>query len=159
MSRVNKDILLGELNNAYVFFERSTGSLAEEDSGFAPAGGAFTAANQVAHAAQTIDWFMQGAFDPNGFDLDFEAHDRSIRAVQSLSEARAWLQRAVENARALVASRSEDEWAAPLPDGPIMGGLPRAAVFNGITDHTAHHRGALTIYARLLGKTPPNPYM
>ena len=96
---------------------------------------------------------------PSRPPISFETHDRSIRAVQSLSEARAWLQRAVENARALVASRNEDEWAAPLPDGPIMGGLPRAAVFNGITDHTAHHRGALTIYARLLGKTPPNPYM
>ena len=104
----------------------------------------------MAHAAQTIDWFMQGAFDPNGFDMDFEALDRRVRAVQTLSEARAWLQRAVENARALLESRSAEEWAAPLPDGPIMGGLPRASVFNGITDHTAHHRGALTIY----GATP-----
>lgn len=159
MSLIDKSILLGELNNACTYFERSTGSLTEEDSGFAPAGGAFTAANQVAHAAQTIDWFMQGAFDPNGFDMDFAAQDRRIRAVQSLSEARARLGRAVENARALLASRSAEEWAAPLPAGPIMGGLPRASVFNGITDHTAHHRGALTVYARLLGKTPPNPYL
>ena len=40
-----------------------------------------------------------------------------------------------------------------------MGGLPRSAIFGAITDHTAHHRGALTVYARLLGKTPPMPYM
>ena len=39
-----------------------------------------------------------------------------------------------------------------------MGGVPRAAILSGITDHTAHHRGALTVYARLLGKTPPMPY-
>ena len=159
MGPIDKNILLGELNSACAYFERSTAGLTEEDSGFAPAEGTFTAAGQVAHAAQTIDWFMQGAFDPNGFDMDFEALDRRVRAVQTLSEARAWLQRAVENARALLESRSAEEWAAPLPDGPIMGGLPRASVFNGITDHTAHHRGALTIYARLLRKTPPNPYM
>ena len=159
MSLIDKNILLGELNRACAYFESSTASLTEEDSGFAPAEGTFTAAGQVAHAAQTIDWFMQGAFGPNGFGMDFEALDRRVREVQTLSEARAWLRRAVDNARALIESRSADEWAAPLPDGPIMGGLPRASVFNGITDHTAHHRGALTIYARLLGKTPPNPYM
>jgi uncharacterized damage-inducible protein DinB len=25
-------------------------------------------------------------------------------------------------------------------------------------EHTAHHRGALTVYSRLLGKVPPMPY-
>jgi hypothetical protein len=28
----------------------------------------------------------------------------------------------------------------------------------GSTDHTAHHRGALTVYSRLLGKVPKMPY-
>ena len=45
-----------------------------------------------------------------------------------------------------------------LPEGPIMGGLPRMAIFGAITDHTAHHRGALTVYARLQGVVPPMPY-
>ena len=156
---MSKDALLAQLNNAYDCFERSTGSMTEDDSEFAPADGVFTVADQVAHAAQTIDWFMEGAFNPNGFNLDFEDHVRQVREVRSLSAARAWLKRAVENARGLLVSKSEDEWAAPLAEGPVMGGLPRASVFGGITDHTAHHRGALTVYARLLGKTPPNPYI
>ena len=115
MSLVNKDILLGELNNAYVFFERSTGSLTEEDSGFAPAGGAFTAANQVAHAAQTIDWFMQGAFDPNASIWT------SRRTTAASGPCNLFRRRArgcsarVENARALVANRNEDEWARRSP--------------------------------------------
>ena len=119
----------------------------------------FTAANQVAHAAQTIDWFIDGAFNPNGFDMDFEGHDRQVRAVTSLTEARAAMKRAIEHAKAVVESKSDEEWAQPLPPGPIMGGLPRSAIFGAITDPTAHHRGALTVYARLLGKTPAMPYM
>lgn len=154
-----KQALLAQLDSAYEYFGRSTSTLAEEDSSFSPSDSVYTAAQQVAHAAQTIDWFMDGAFDPAGFDMDFEAHDRKVREVTSLNEAHAWLARSVEHARELVNSRSDEEWGQPLADGPVMGGQPRAMVFGGIADHTAHHRGALTIYARLLGKTPPNPYM
>jgi hypothetical protein len=39
-----------------------------------------------------------------------------------------------------------------------MGGAPRASIIDGLTDHTAHHRGSLAVYARLRGKTPPMPY-
>ena len=154
-----KERLVAELNSALEFFNRSTGNLTEEDSSYTPVDGVFSTAQQVAHAAQTIDWFIDGAFAPNGFDLDFEGHERKVRAVTSLSDARAWLAKSVENAQAVVASKTDEEWGQPLPDGPVMGGQPRAAIFGAITDHTAHHRGALTIYARLRGKVPPMPYM
>jgi uncharacterized damage-inducible protein DinB len=39
-----------------------------------------------------------------------------------------------------------------------MGGVPRWSVVSAISDHTAHHRGALTVYSRLLGKVPVMPY-
>ena len=39
-----------------------------------------------------------------------------------------------------------------------MSGAPRLAVVSGIVDHTAHHRGALSVYCRLLNKVPPMPY-
>lgn len=154
-----KEELLGELNAAKQYFDRSTGSLTEDDSTFAPAEGAFTTAQQVAHAAQTVEWFVDGAFRPGGFDMDFEAHERKVRAVTSLAEARAWMDRAISAAREAIESHSDADWMQPLSDGPVMGGQPRAAIFSGITDHTAHHRGALTVYARLRGKTPPMPYM
>ena len=154
-----KERLHGELGAAVEFFNRSTGSLTEDDSTFTPAEGVFTTAQQVAHAAQTIDWFVDGAFDPKGFDTDFEAHEAKVRAVHSLADARAWFDRAVAKAREAIDAHGDEEWAGPLPDGPVMGGQPRAAIFGGITDHTAHHRGALTVYARLRGKTPPMPYM
>ena len=154
-----KERSLAELNAALEFFNRSTGSLTEDDSTYTPVDGVFTTAQQVAHAAQTIDWFINGAFEPKGFDMDFETHERKVRGVTSLSDARIWLAKSVETARAVIESKTDEEWAHPLPEGPVMGGQPRAAVFGAITDHTAHHRGALTVYVRLRGKVPPMPYM
>ena len=150
-----KDTLLAQLNNAYTCFQRSTGSLAEEDSSFTPVEGTFTVAG---HVGQTINWFIQGAFRPDGFAMDFPANEQKIRAVTSLAEAKDWIRRAIENARQAIENKSQEEWAPPVPPGPVMGGLPGSSIFGGITDHTAQHRGALTVYARALGKTPPNPY-
>jgi uncharacterized damage-inducible protein DinB len=141
------------------YFNRSTRSLQEEHSTFAPAPGTFTAAAMVAHAAQTIDWFFAGAFAETGFDLDFERMDKEVRASTSLAAARAWFNEATDRAKAAAAAHSADEWAAPLPPGPIMGGIPRFVIASALTDHTAHHRGALSVYARLLGLVPPMPYM
>jgi len=141
------------------FFDRSTRVLEEKDSGFAPKDGMFTVAGQVSHAAQTVEWFFQGAFASGGFDLDFERADRETRAVQSLAAAREWFERACATGRATIDAHSDAEWAAPLPEGPIMGGQPRFTIMGALTDHTAHHRGALTVYSRLLGKVPAMPYM
>lgn len=148
-----------ELDNAQEFFTRSTGHLTEAHSTFAPAPGMMTVAQQVAHAAHTITWFVEGAFRPEGFDTDWEAQAAVVNAYTSLNAARAWFDRAIADARATVATKSDQELLTPLPAGPIMGGAPRIAVFSGITDHTAHHRGALTVYARLQGVVPPMPYM
>lgn len=141
------------------YFNRSTRSLLEEHSTFAPAPGTFTAAAQVAHVAQTIDWFFAGAFAPGGFDMDFEGMDKAVRGCTSLEAARKWFNDATDRAKATAAAHTAEEWATPIPPGPIMGGLPRFAITNALTDHTAHHRGALTVYARLLGLVPPMPYM
>ncbi len=151
--------LASDLDNIKEYFDRSTRSLAEEDSGFAPAKGTFTAAQHVAHVAQTVEWFFDGAFSPDGFSMDWEGMDRQVRAVQSLADARRWLDRAFAAGKAAIAAHGPSEWEALLPPGPIMGGAPRFAILGAIRDHTAHHRGALTVYARLRGKVPPMPYM
>lgn len=148
-----------DIDAAHEYFSRSTRNLTEAHSSLVPAPGTMTAAQQVAHAAQTIDWFMEGAFRPEGFDLDFDAHAKAVEAVTSLAEARAWFDRAFAAAKVKIGGMSDQELAAPIADGPIMGGAPRMAVVSAITDHTAHHRGALTVYARLVGIVPPMPYM
>lgn len=154
-----KNTITGELAAAHKFFNTSTRELSEADSAFAPKDGMFTAAAQIAHVAQTIDWFVAGAFAPEGFSMDFESMDKEARACTSIAAARAWFEKSVQNAHAAIQAHSDEEWLAPLPAGPIMGGMPRCAIFGAINDHTAHHRGALTVYARLLGKVPPMPYM
>jgi uncharacterized damage-inducible protein DinB len=148
----------GILRVTQAFFDRSTACLEEEDSEFAPAPGMFTVAQQVAHVAQTFDWFIEGAFRPEGFDLDFAALDGKVRAVTSLEEARKWFAGSVERAISVFESKSVEELTQPLPEGPIMGGEPRTAIVAAMADHTSHHRGALTVYARLRGKTPAMPY-
>ncbi|MBA2356211.1 MAG: DinB family protein [Luteitalea sp.] len=150
---------LVELDSAQEFFNRSTRNLTEEHSTLAPAAGMMTAAQQVAHAAQTIDWFIAGAFRPEGFDSDWEAHAKVVHGYTSLQAARAWFDKAMADARQTIATKADDELLVPLPAGPVMGGAPRFAIFGAITDHTAHHRGALTVYARTAGIVPPMPYM
>ena len=150
---------LTELKSAHEYFNRSTRNLAEAHSTFAPAEGMMTAAQQVAHAAHTIEWFLEGAFRPEGFDVNWEEQAKIIGACTSLEEARAWFERAVASACAKVEALTDADLLAPIAEGPIMGGVPRIAIFGAITDHTAHHRGALTVYARLNGVVPPMPYM
>jgi len=137
------------------FFDWSTRVLEEADSDFRPTPEMMTAAQQVAHVAQTLDWFVDGATRPEGFDLDFAAHAAALAKVTSLSAARAALDTAY--ARAIQFCQTND-LSRPLPAGPVMGGQPVGEVVWAMVEHTAHHRGALSVYSRLRGKTPPMPY-
>ena len=156
---MEKQKLHGQLDEIKEFFDRSTRALGEADSGFIPAPGMYTAAAQIAHAAQVVDWFCHGAFAAGGFAMDFERQNNEVRAVTSIKAAREWMDKACMNAAKTIDAHSETEWDTLMAEGPIMGGHPRFFIFGAIRDHTAHHRGALTVYARLLGKVPPMPYM
>ena len=151
--------LVAELKSTKEFFDRSTRCLTEDDSAFAPVEGMWTVAQQVAHAAQTVDWFFMGAFRPEGFDTDWEKLGKEVAAVRSLGAARAWLDAAFARAVEAIASRPAEEVFGLLPPNPILGEMPRAHIVSSIVDHTAHHRGALTVYSRLLGRVPAMPYM
>jgi len=146
------------LKEMKAMFLRSSSALAEGDSSFAPVEGMYTVAQQVAQVALTLEWFVEGALSDKEFDLDFEAGEKRVRSVQSLADARKLLDQAFERVIQRTAEMTEEELNQPLPPGPIMGGLPRSTVFGAICDHTAHHRGSLAVYTRLLGKTPPMPY-
>jgi len=141
------------------FFDRSTRVLEETDSGFRPQADMMTAANQVAHVAHTLNWFVQGVSRPEGYDLDFATQAQEVAAVTSLAAARKQLDAAFANAISWAGAKSAAEMAAPLPPGPILGEQPLGAVVWAMVEHTAHHRGALTVYSRCLGKVPPMPYM
>ena len=140
------------------FFARSTRVLEEADSNFRPKPEMMTVAQQVMHVAHTLNWFIDGAVRPGGFDLDFEAQAQEINKVTSLAAAREILEKAYANAIRFVNEQGPAGLAKPLPPGPIMGGQPISDLVWAMIDHTAHHRGALTVYSRMLGKVPVMPY-
>ena len=140
------------------FFERGTASLTEADSTFAPQPGLLSVAGHVAHAALTVEWFIAGGFSPAGFDLDFAAHEAHAREFTSLTAARARFAAAYGGAIAKFDASTLAELHQLIAAGPIMGGAPRVALVSSLGDHTAHHRGALAVYARLIGRVPAMPY-
>jgi len=140
------------------FFERSTSVLEEVDSEFRPRDEMMTAAQHVMHTAQTLDWFIDGVTRPEGFNLNFEEPAKDLNEAKSLAVARASFNRACQRAADFLRSKTPEQLSAPLKPGPIMGGQPMNEIVWAMVEHTAHHRGALTVYSRLLGKIPPMPY-
>lgn len=149
--------LVAELRSTRKFFHTTISCFEPADAGFAPQPELYTVAGHIAHAADSVDWFIEGAFG-KGWDMDFDGLIAKAKAVTSLEEARAWLDRAFDQAITVVSGASDEVLFAPIPNDTIMDGAPRVAVVSAIVDHTAHHRGALAVYARLLGKVPPMPY-
>lgn len=149
--------LVAQLESARKFFGTTTSIFDEADAGYSPTAEMYSVAGQVAHVADTLDWFVDGALG-KGWDMDFEAASARAKTPRTLAEAREMLDRAFSRAISVVGSASDETLLEAIPNDPILDGAPRMAVISAITDHTAHHRGSLAVYARLLGKVPPMPY-
>ncbi len=149
--------LTRNLNNTRQFFNKTIECFSEEDSGFAPTPELYTVAGHVEHAAHTIEWLLDGGFG-KGWDLNFEEHMKHCKGEKSLEQARAHLEKAFQRALETIENSTNDTLLEPIPNDVILDGAPRAATVAAIVDHTAHHRGALAVYSRLMGKTPEMPY-
>ncbi len=147
-----------QLESIRDFFNRGTSWLTAADEAFAPSEGTYTAAQQVAHVAQTVDWFVAGGFG-SGFRMDFDVMDQEIKRSTDLAAARNWFETAMDQAVAAFGTATPEQLAEPLDANSIMGPVPKSHLLSAINDHTAHHRGALTVYARLCGHVPVMPYM
>ena len=130
----------------------------EEHADFKPIEGMMTVAQQVRHIARTTDWFREGAFG-SGFNMDFESEMAEMVKPVSLAEAKAELDAAFDAVIALADKMSDAELNAPMAPNPILGECPKFVALAANGDHIAHHRGALTVYLRLLGVTPKMVYM
>ena len=152
-----KESLINELKTQEMFFLNTIDCLSEEDSNFKPKDEMYDVAQHIGHTAETYDWFIEGAFG-KGYDMNFDNYEERMKekynsfddSVKLLNEATA---RGIET----IKNASDTELMEPIT-GEIMKGAPKLAVIGGITDHTAHHRGALAVYARLLGREPMMPY-
>lgn len=154
-----KDIFISELERSKEYFDRATRCLDEEHSGHVPAEGMMTVAQQVAHVAQTVDWFLEGAQGDKGFSMDFAESAKEIMKVTSLNAAREWLDKSYAAAIAYIKDTPMEDLSEPVTEGQLMVGMPRYGIAPSISEHSAHHRGALGVYARTLGLTPAMPYM
>jgi uncharacterized damage-inducible protein DinB len=152
-----KEGLIQELKTQEKFFMNTISCLTEEDSGFKPTEETYTVAQHVGHAAETIEWFFNGIFSNKGFDMDFENYAEHMKKYTSFEKCVEQFKEATANGIEQLKNASDDELMAPIT-GEIMTGSPKISVVGGIVDHTAHHRGALAVYARLLGKIPQMPY-
>jgi uncharacterized damage-inducible protein DinB len=152
-----KEGLITELKAAQKFFSKSTECFEESDSDFSPNPELYSVAAHLQHVADTIEWFIEGGFG-KGWDMDFEQHISESKSQKSLAASRKNLEAAFKHAQEVILNTSEKELMEPIPDKNIMDGAPRLTIVGAIAEHTAHHRGALTVYARLLGKVPPMPY-
>ena len=153
-----KDGLITELQSSAKFFRTSTSCLQEADSNFAPQEVMYSVAAHVAHAAHTITWFIDGAFRKSEFDKNWEESIAEAKKCTSFTEAMERFETAIADAIAVITEKSDEELYAPIQDPEIMNGAPKLAIVGGITEHTAHHRGSLAVYSRLLGKVPEMPY-
>jgi len=162
----NSSELIQELQMNEEFLGRVLKAFDESDSTFTPAAELFppekkpmSVAAQVAHIGITVDWFVD-RWEKDEWDMDFETHLNQAHAVKSLAEAKALTSRAFARARDFIQADDGKTLQESLPpDDALMPNMPKFCLVGAISDHTAHHRGSLSVYLRQLGKIPPLPYM
>ncbi|QDE68256.1 MULTISPECIES: DinB family protein [Myxococcus] len=165
------------------YFHRTLECFRDGDASFRLTQESMTAAGQVLHAAAAIEYFLSGLFGTfegwstmsqrqRGFvDMSWaqsantspqERNDTPElqEAGRSLKKAAELFDRSMDSASAMFGARTMEELTqAPLLPNPLFPPWFTAAqVFELMLDHTAHHRGALSQYARGLGLEPKIPY-
>ncbi len=152
-----KEGIIDQLKMQEKFFLNTISCLTEEDSSFKPQEEMYTIAQHIGHAAETIDWFFEGAFGKNGFDMNFVNYAETMKKYTSFDDSVKYFKEATANGIAKLQSVQDSELMVPIT-AEIMTGAPKMVIVYALGDHTAHHRGALSVYARLLGKKPQMPY-
>jgi uncharacterized damage-inducible protein DinB len=148
-----------QLERQREYFLRTVECLQEEDGAFRPTDDAWTLTQQIAHTAQTVDWFVEGAFSDTGFDHNWDGLEEKLSKVNDLKGALEWFNKSYADAIRFLSEQPEAELMKPIADEHIMTGAPRITLVAALADHTAHHRGAISVYARQCGRTPAMPYM
>ncbi len=144
--------LVKELESTQKFFNKTISIFEPGDARYAPMPELYTVAGAIAHTADSIDWFIEGAFG-KGWDMEFEALIAKAKAVTSLEEATDWIERAFANAADVGFRRK--------PRRPYCGythHARRAAVGCGIGHHRPHcapSRSAVSLRA-VAGESPAN---
>ncbi|MDP8207526.1 MAG: DinB family protein [Candidatus Electryonea clarkiae] len=156
---MGKNPYVDSLRSMQKFFNKTIEVLDENDSSFRATDDTRTVAEQIAHTAQTIDWFFEFGFLNKGLETDFEKMEKAVQDIKSFVKAKEWFDRSVDSFCKHLETLSEEDVMELLPDNDFFGRVPKILMLHSAVEHTAHHRGSLAVYVRLIGKTPLMPYM
>ncbi len=168
------------------FFRRTLQAFEEQDAAFQPRPEMLSVAGHIHHVIAGLELFLAGVFPAMerfqgrewrsrrgegqtwlGLGPGFTSMEWTKVSNEDLSGADggeaplAFALRAFEETMDLAAELygqlSRQELLMMLPENPIQLRTPQEAL-EIMLDHTAHHRGALAQYARLLDREPKIPY-
>ncbi len=123
--------MVEELKMTGKFFHTSVKVFEEKDSGFIPVEGTWSVAHQIAHTAQTIDWFVEGAFRPEGFRMEFEEMEKEMKACTSFEEALKWFDKSIDNACNVIGAKTEQKSVEPVTESPAAANNGMGRTFYG----------------------------
>lgn len=165
-----------QLDNQRIFLHRTMQCFKEEHALFTPSKDSFSVVGQIVHISGAIEYFIAGLFGPfegmtpmssmtRGFtslewtpvaDLDPVEH----MDVESIDEALSMFDFTIRIAKNHFSDIDRKHLRAPIGENgsSYPSWFTLRDYFCIMIDHTAHHRGALAQYARLLGYEPKIPY-
>ncbi len=132
--------------------------LKPEHGEFRPVEEILTASQQIKHIALTTRWFYSKAL---GTGFDFSSFDEYLEGMQKpieLMEAVRMLNETYDESVPAFEKMTEAQLGAVVKDDPMLGTFLISDLIYYNNEHTAHHRGALSVYLRLLGITPTMVY-
>ncbi len=129
-------------------------SFTNEDLAVRPAEGSMTAADQI-HQICASDNFTKSVLSDQ--QVAHTAFERKFD-VTTVKAALGSIKQMIGEVTAAAQSATPEFWQEQIePFGPEWR-MTRGQVAYLMIDHDAHHRGQLTVYLRVAGKTPPTLY-
>jgi uncharacterized damage-inducible protein DinB len=163
---MNKRQLLAQreyFNMVHGVTVRAIGAFADGDLDFRPKPGMRTPRELIFHIyaqeKSLAEAVRQGRFDLEAADAsnpESPANAPALRALATVSAARAYAESCHQAAEAAVKAMSDEEVERPIASP--FGTFPAWRFLMFPYDEHWHHRGQLYTYLRLLGKEPPMLY-
>ncbi|MCC6546886.1 DinB family protein [Candidatus Sumerlaeota bacterium] len=120
--------------------------------------GMWTTAQQIRHVGRVVWWFWKGAFEGE-WDMDFAREEAEISKPVTLAAAIRELDENYNELIMFLETASDATLGEVMANNPIFpAGTKKFIALAAITDHTAHHRGILSVYLRLNGIKPTMAY-
>lgn len=160
------------------FFRRALSCFSEADAGYRPRPDMLSVVGHIHHTTASIELMLSGilrafprfadrryasrrpGMDWQDWGMEWvqRANRDNVLADLTLATALRAFDETMDIVGEVFGALTAEELQQPLADNPMRLPSAFAVLYFGIFDHTAHHRGALSQYARLLGKEPRIPY-